>query len=541
MKTANHIVTIGKEATLYCLYVVFILWFYSQLCTLWVPGISGSKNGWFITELPIVLSMVMPLWFMRNPFLYKYIVPFLPILCIYGIFDVFFYYLGRSPTLSDLENIGLLIDSFPEFVVLFFAICCVCIAAIGLIFKHGLQHYRTSKKIAFGLTRLIVLSLCSVFFSSEVFYNYQKTYMQYESWWPIRSVKYNGRLNYIFFAANAQHENERNVLNTPRPKYSITQELYPEKAKVRPDIHFIVLESFIDPRLLEGTEFDKSPLAENMSQFLLENNQFSLVLSPIYGGGTPQAEFELLTGTPAYQKVNAIEFNAMQGYPIRSFLRQLIHNGYQTMATVATDSLPFNAKPAYKSIGFQSVTFLGEVDKYRDQERLFDGILLAENIILLDKKIQASGAPVFNYVLGMYGHAPYEREKDKRPDVVHMTSEFNQKIHDISNQFYYRTNALATYIQTIQNKQRESIIYITSDHLPPLLSDGIAYKYSNKHNIAILINNGEVTDISGKSYYEVSWLLWDLLSLKKHKRDTSRESLDSLYMQVMTESMIQPR
>ncbi len=77
-----------------------------------------------------------------------------------------------------------------------------------------------------------------------------------------------------------------------------------------------------------------------------------MVTSPIYGGGTAQAEFELLTGIQALSKVNRIEFNVMQGRNISSFVKKLNQNNYKTIATIATGSGFFNSIQAYKSIGF---------------------------------------------------------------------------------------------------------------------------------------------------------------------------------------------
>ena len=84
----------------------------------------------------------------------------------------------------------------------------------------------------------------------------------------------------------------------------------------------------------------------------------------------------------------------------------------------------------------------------------------------------------------------------------------------VANQFYYRTKALANYIDNILSVDPSSIIFITSDHLPPLLNNGIKYIKEKKENISLLLIDGKRIDINDLYYYDIPRLILKLLKSK---------------------------
>ena len=280
-------------------------------------------------------------------------------------------------------------------------------------------------------------------------------------------------------------------------------------------------------------------MAKELLPFLNDRKSFSLVTSPVYGGGTAQAEFELLTGVQALSKVNRIEFNVMQGGEISGLVKKLKQNKYRAIATIATGSGFFNSIQAYKSLGFDEVSFLGEDESFKEKLShgpIFDGDLFEHNIDYLKKTLKQSDAPVFNYVLGMYGHLPYSRNKAERPDIAKV-SHPDDKVIRIANQFYYRTKAIATYIEQLMALDRNAIIFVTSEHLPPILSDKTIYKLNNKSNVSLFFNNGKTMDVSGKMYYELPWFIWDQLTETNSLRLIKDKQMEAIYFQVLSESI----
>jgi hypothetical protein len=508
-----------------------ILSVYAGLSQLWV-GIGGGSSALWRLEVPLVMLLVSCLYFnkIKNK-LYKYFLPILPIIVVYLGIDIFYHYLARAPRPSDLQNLSLVWDFSPLMGWVFIMWCLCILMPLGVLIYQAAKYYRHKMLVISVVCRLLLIGLliCGLF--TNLYYQLQNKVLAYKL--PVSQqdfIRKNGRINSWIFYAHQTAVNKQTLLTYSDSGINIIQTLYPSVLDHKPNIHLVVLESFIDPRLLQGIKFDQSPLAAELEQYL-HNKNFSTVISPTYGGATAQAEFELLTGMPAYGKVNAIEFNVMNGSKIAGFLQQLIANGYQTTASIATDDKYFNAKSAYASLGLQKIDFLG--GNYT-KNILFDGDVFEFNLKKIKKIIKSSDAPIFNYVLGMYGHFPYDRNIQLRPDVIH-TPHADARVQRVLNQFYYRTQALAAYIEQLLIIDPSSIIYIVSDHLPPLISKNIQYKINIKTNISLLLNAGKYVDVSGKHQYEIPWVLWDMLSNTTHNR--AGYDLEKLYYKALAESI----
>ncbi|PIE62169.1 MAG: hypothetical protein CSA26_13410, partial [Desulfobacterales bacterium] len=196
-------------------------------------------------------------------------------------------------------------------------------------------------------------------------------------------------------------------------------------------------------------------------------------------------EFEILTGIKSFGKIKSIEFNVMHGRKMSGLVDRLKRNGYQTSAVIAADKGYYNSPNAYKSIGFDSLVFLKEVYPFSENDAVvFDGDLFDYSRRKIESSRAGEGKPQLNYILGMYGHLPYQRDTKKRPDRVYVKGG-NEKVRKISNQFYYRTREVAKYIDFLLDHDPDSLIYITSDHLPPIITRDIRYKYNIYQNISV--------------------------------------------------------
>lgn len=145
--------------------------------------------------------------------------------------------------------------------------------------------------------------------------------------------------------------------------------------------------------------------------------------------------------------------------------------------------------------------------------------------------------PFVNYVLGYYGHVPYKREYKKRPNAidVRLKAESNQVLKDITNQFYYRTGAVAEYLKQLYRIDPSSVILIISDHLPCILNSKINYDFSKYTNISLLVSNRKFIDVSGFKYYQISYKIWELLGGNKTE-NKSKEQMKKLYYSLHKES-----
>jgi phosphoglycerol transferase MdoB-like AlkP superfamily enzyme len=239
------------------------------------------------------------------------------------------------------------------------------------------------------------------------------------------------------------------------------------------NIHMVVLESFFDPQRFSALEFRTPPAPPRFDAL---RGNMHITSSPVFGGGTAQVEFELLCGVPALELYSPAEFNMFTGAPAPCLPNQLAAAGYRTVATQSYQPDFFNSEKAYRSMGFQEINFPSIYAEKRKtylkydipNSYIFDGDLLSQNLLYVEKLL-AEGKPFLNYVLGTYGHLPHKTDIDRFPprvDVVGVKP--GSQAYLAIQQFYYRAGAVADYIHRLRKIDPDSLILVTSDHLPPL-------------------------------------------------------------------------
>lgn len=530
-----------KSLLIYQCVTLLSIHLYLKLSHNWTP-ISSTGDEIFRIEIPFLMLLLIALYFPSiNNKIIRFVFPIMPILVLYSLFDLFYDYFGRSPRPSDFQNFHTIFGFSPELAagLIFYALLAplIIFALLYLAYKG-----RSPKSTFISMTsRLSMASLLIMLLLSNAAAEYTKTHFKEVAWSQELTIKENSRLSSFIYYGIKEKENLTALYeHKPSPsRDGIYKKLYPGYLPNKRNVHIVVLESFIDPRLLKDVVFNKSPLAAELKTYFPKGRgDFSHVISPVYGGGTPQSEFELLSGIKALSKIASMEFNVMNGGTSSSLVNRLKELNYTPIVTLATNSGFYNSTQAYKSLGFDDVTYLEESGyKIRDGDQyIFDGDAFDYSFNEIKQHIENEATPVFSYVLGMYGHIPFERNISIRPNVVDAEHK-DKRIHLISNQFYYRTKAISNYIKQLLAIDPNSIIYITSDHLPPLLGADIKYKVNNKINIALLLDGGKPVDVTGMHYYEIPWLLWDLLSNNKNNREFNEMEMEKLYFQFLHESI----
>ena len=511
---------------------------YIESSRLWFAP-NGYSAGTIRSELPLILIILLLLYFskIKNK-LVKFILPCLPVLIPYVIFDVFFYMLRRIPRLSDLYNTFLVFKFSPLLGVTLLMVLLIIPLSIAILLYYSFHEYERKKYLKTLATRMIIVLFMIAFLLSEPFNYFQELTFKKLSWSQERSIRYNGRFAFFFYQFKQEQKNYESLKEFKDDDIDIHNILYPGFIKKKRNIHIIVLESFIDPNMLKGIQANRNPMAEELQPYL-RNGKFNLVISPAYGGGTSHAEFEILTGIKTFQKFGVADFNIMEGKQLSSFVTHLSKNGYLPLATIASGKEFYNAVQAYSSLGFDDVNFLEYYKSFKRTEgdlEIFDGDLFEYNLKQLKNLNENKKRPILNYVLGMYGHIPFKRNKALRPDIIELQSQ-NSHFKNIANQFYYRTQALGNYLQKLTATDPDSIILIISDHLPPIVGNSDIYSHHRHTNIALLINNSQLVDINGYNYYEIPWLIWDMLTNKKNKRHLTDSEMENLYYKALSESM----
>jgi phosphoglycerol transferase MdoB-like AlkP superfamily enzyme len=355
------------------------------------------------------------------------------------------------------------------------------------------------------------------------------------TWSDANSVANNGRLTMVaYFEALRNNSIEKTLAFRHRQKFidqmaTLSSQI---KASARDrNVHLVVLESFLDPKLFSGLKFSQSPAAPAFKKLVANTDTYSI--SPVFGGGTAQAEFELLCGVPALRALSSVEFNVFTGGKTYCLPSILDDAGYQTMASNAHKPKFFNAVPAYKGTGFQNIFFPREnapdTDTYlstgdtKKEWYMFDGNLLQQNLDYVSTYLQEHpGQPLFNYILSIYGHTPHYLDETVRPKVIKLLSgKKDEQLERAVNQHYYRTEAIAQYVQGLLKIDPHSLIILVSDHVPPLSFGPATYKKYNYmkniedsiyYNRIVIIENGKTMQYNTMRHYDVPKVIANYLT-----------------------------
>jgi hypothetical protein len=227
------------------------------------------------------------------------------------------------------------------------------------------------------------------------------------------------------------------------------------------NVHVIVLESFWDPTVLTAAGLSADPIDPAFRELWAETGNTE-VLSPVFGGYTANAEFEILCGFPVTE--DAVFFEGWLRRDVPCLPRHLKGIGYQSIVSHPNVAAFWNRVNAYRRIGFDQYwakpdfllddmnrNFLGDASYYRQ--------VLERITPLLD-----SETPVFNYMLTIFGHLDYPLN-DIRPAVIETAAD-SKMVRDYANTMYYKSRELMAFLSVLRVKDPDALIVLFGDHAP---------------------------------------------------------------------------
>jgi hypothetical protein len=222
------------------------------------------------------------------------------------------------------------------------------------------------------------------------------------------------------------------------------------------NVHLFVLESLMDPVQMG------MPLTTDPIDFRMRSWFGGSVLASTYGGGTAQAEFEMLCGTPVYDLAETIVFHNLRGGPSACLPRALEDNGYTALSTVAVPPSYYNYANAYRSMGFSQTYFQ---DAFPGNDK--DGVWISnEEHVMVNKALIApfleQHTPILNYLITSSGHVEYELNAERRPPVL--TTNLGEQVIRMINNLYYNSRTISDYIDFLRVHDPTAIIIVISDH-----------------------------------------------------------------------------
>ncbi len=527
-------------------------------------GLPALLNVWRL-EIPLILYFYYYFNLITRPSRLQFMVAAVPVVLLYGVFDVYHLLLGRLIRLAEVTEL-------PEmFQVIPFSVKILIIVLLGLplIALLGSVQWRRLRPLLLGAIPLMVLMIAVEGYPAAFMKAFEATqnYIQFYS--DTESAGNNGRLSMALYnEARRRSSLEKTVAYRGNSIFQSAFDKVVGKVHALPNkgnVHLIVLESFIDPNLLRGVRFSRNPMHPSFAALFVDKGGLSV--SPVFGGGTAQAEFEVLCGVPAMRELSGIEFDVFTGAKTFCLPNVLAQGGYHAMASNAFLPDFFNSTNAYAGMGFEKIYYPAEYAPGREsyfstgdvtnEEYMFDGELFTQNLAYVDKWLRENpDKPLFNYINSIYGHTPHIVDLDKRPMVIKMLGEVrDDQLERVVNQFYYRTEALAAYVQGLMRLDPHSIIILLSDHLPSLTYGPNSYRdlnyldkiedYTHLNRIYI-VQNGKVVHYDTIHHYDVpgiilSYVTHTKFDQKQVAKIDARQGADAdyreQYMTIMANAM----
>lgn len=254
-----------------------------------------------------------------------------------------------------------------------------------------------------------------------------------------------------------------------------TAETSEAPAEKLPHVIFVMSEAFWDPTLLPGVTFSEDPLPT--IHRLQERYGASTMLTPQFGGGTSNVEFEVLTGfSTSFLPSGSVPYQQYISQPIPSLGSFFESRGYRSLAVHSYEGWFWNRNNVYKWMGFEGFKSLSHFT-----EPEYKGAFIADSEVSrsIIREVEKSEEPVFLYAVTMQNHGPYNDDRYGQTDIAidgDLTDETRQIINTYTQGAKDADASLKMLIDYFEEKEEPAYIVFFGDHLPMLGYDYEVYR-----------------------------------------------------------------
>ncbi|MFT4019909.1 MAG: LTA synthase family protein [Acinetobacter sp.] len=245
----------------------------------------------------------------------------------------------------------------------------------------------------------------------------------------------------------------------------------------QPNIVIVMDESWWDPRLLD------KKLPKNLMPFM-QRNRVSSMLSPSFGGGTANVEFEALTSLNTLFFRNELIYVSKLRKPIYSLPLYLNSLGYSTVAMHNNWRYYYNRNRVYKFMGFDKFISLENMLDQNNRATAFNQAGWANDDLIFksiqDELQQQSDQPKFLYAITVENHPMYGDDRYGKQSFNlknNLSDTAKQKLSTYSAGVARSDQKIAELAKFIQTLDKPTILIVFGDHLPNLQNVYDEYHY----------------------------------------------------------------
>lgn len=461
-------------------------------------GVEADRMGWIMTtgttayllNVLILFMVYLIMLAVTNRFLVSFIITNILAAGLAAVSYFKMNFLGENLYPWDLFLYNNVINLLPNLSEQINLTRILTMAAIGLAVIVGLIVFIRLKKpprlvkfpwwgrVAMALVGLLVLS-------SFIFYrSFPFAGQMLEDRFGILNRTWNQNDNYTangFFVAFLL--NTQSAIVLPPSGYGMNQmagiereigkeagEASKAAAGDRPNIIMIMNEAFWDPTLLsDDLKFSRDPMPN------VREMQSGWFLAPVFGGGTANSEFEVLTGlTNAFLPNGSVPYQQYVTRDIPALPHYLKSYGYRTLAVHPYPKWYWNRESVYQHFGFDD--FL-DIDRLDNPEYVGPYVGDKEVTREIIRQVETSSDPLFLYAVTMQNHISYN---PGRYEEVKITSEGGSLSSDMRSIVDLYAQGVLDADQALkdlmESLEEPTVIVFFGDHMPSLGLDYQAYK-----------------------------------------------------------------
>ncbi|MGE7873239.1 LTA synthase family protein [Bacillus paramycoides] len=394
---------------------------------------------------------------------------------------------------SDFTQIGhmqsvipMVMDYFSWGYILLVIVSVVACILVGMYVRKYIQNV----KVHAGVRVLFIIGSVFVLYAYGNFTNtfmnkwFQKSGIEFVLWNQNENYASNGFV--LGFISNLDttviekpedysKENTLQIAKDIKKQYS--SNIGAQKQKEKPNIIFVMSESFWDPTKLTNLSFSEDPLP-NLHHYI-ECFPGGQTISPAFGGNTANVEFEALTsysmsllkpGSIPYQQVvtNKVE--------IPSITRTLKKEGYYTSAIHSFGRSFFKRDDVYKVLGFDKFNAQNTMENVEVDGDYISDLSMSKEIIA---ELEKQKKPTFVHAVTMQNHFPFTEGRfgENQIEISGLENEESKAELETYTEGLRRSDeALQYLIEQLDNLDRPTLLVFFGDHLPSLGTNKSLYK-----------------------------------------------------------------
>lgn len=456
------------------LYVLYILWtvatafvtlFLSQFClNEWMP-----EKGLLL----IILGMLLIIALFSIPALFTLRIRITSIvvsavLILFTCVNYFvFAFRGSEIAPADLLSIGTAGNVAAEYAVfipatMFYALV---LAVVYYFASYALPSYKSNHKIKARIQYGIAACLCiaAVWIGGL---NIKPLH-----WMQTGSVINGYLFNFTILLKESfprKPDNYRSADIDQIPTAFMNSETQDEKT---PDIIVVMDESYADLSKLGekvNTDIEVTPYIDHLT----ENTLHGYTLSSVFGGGTPNSEYEFLSGNSfLFLPTGAIAYQQYIKEPSYSVATELKNRGYMTFAMHQYNPNSWMREGIWPLLGFDECMF---IEDFPNEDILrnwgTDQELFETMTTVYEEHRETSDSPVFMFAVTIQNHGGYDYSESDFNPTVHLQG-YSQKYSDVEQYLtciHETDKAVEWLIKYFEQVDRDVVVLFYGDHYPRL-------------------------------------------------------------------------